>query len=231
MSLIKTLSHNRILNFFDCRDGAGSIISSEGSAVWTATAPLGTGTENALIINAEAAKKALTSGNLESPAATSDWAFMALVNFDATIATFALGDDASNHLISIGIGAVSVTGATGSIGISPSPAILSATLYKVLVTFDLDGDIELRFAEPGTDLSTTADGTADVTASGPVSSIDNTINVASLLGNADVILYGAQMVEFTNGSMTNEVITKADACMEAWYVGNKRHYEILEEDV
>ena len=48
MSLIKTLSHNRILNFFDCRDGAGSIISSEGSAVWTATAPLGTGTENAL---------------------------------------------------------------------------------------------------------------------------------------------------------------------------------------
>lgn len=230
MSLIKTLAHDRILNFFDCRDGAGTTIASEGGAVWDATGALGTGTANALIINAEAAKKALTSGSLESPAATSDWVFMALVNFDATIATFALGDDASNHLISIGIGAVSVTGATGSIGISPSPAILTATLYKVLVTFDLDGDIELRFAQPGTDLSTTADGTADASASGAVSSIDNTINAASLLGNADVILYGSQMVEFTGG-LPNDVVVKADACMEAWYAGNKRHYEILEEDV
>lgn len=230
MSLIKTLAHDRILNFFAARDGAGSVLTSENGVTWTATAALGTSVENALIVNAEAAKKAVTSGNLQEPAATSDWALMLLVNFDAVAGTFGLGDAASNHSIEISIGGVSVIGTTGTASMA-STGVAASTLYKILLTFDLDGDINLHYAEPGTDLSSTPNKTALASDSGAVTTFDDSMNFSSLLGNADVIFYCSQMVEFTNGSLETDVVAKADACMEAWYAGNKRHYEILEEDV
>ena len=222
MSIVRTLAHDQILNFFPCTETAGTTITSEGG-VALSPSTIGFGTSNAVTLK-EATPEAPTAGAFSSFAAGSDMLVMVLINLDNVTAS-SLQMGGTQGISMTNDSSLQIKGVTGTLELAGVQAA-ATVVTRIIMLYRSGGITKAGTAATGTDVTLHATD-FDSTDAGDLTSFTN-IYSSNTFGNS-VALYGFQMVEFPSGGMgaNADVLAKANATIALWEAGNKAHYPIL----
>lgn len=222
MSIVRTLDHPKILNFFKFDEGAGTSTSAEQGPVLNDVA-ITWATANCadLILSDNTA----IGGAWQTPTPGSDWALLMLADFvEALPGQLVIGHLTTNHRISIVAGtpgSVTVKGTAGTATFGGGPTLGVGT-ERCLLTYDADGLIDFWHSAAGVPLMPNGGGVSAATA-GDVTTLDAVATIKAF--GSRLKFFGLVMVEFPDG-LPDDIAAQADRVFEMWEAGNKAHFPL-----